>query len=165
MSENYDTLAGVDPTTNPRFKLLPNGQYSEQLTNQVQLFWDPVTQEGRAFFNSAPYLNIGGIYTALQAVPDVLMVDFLDKLGTCYGKGLRDPVTGEPLDGISVAGVSILMSAAFDTEFIARALALAAAAAAAGDSGSSAGSGDTSSGDSGSGSGNASSGTTSSGSG
>jgi len=155
MSENYDSLAGVDPTTNPRFKLLPNGQYSEQLANQVQLFWDPVTQEGRAIFNSQPYLNLGGVYTGLQGVMDVLLIDFINRLGTCYGKGLVDPVTGKPLDDVSVAGVSILMSAAFDIEFAERAAALAAAAAGSGGTGGDSGTG---TGDDGSGSGDASSG-------
>jgi hypothetical protein len=131
MAENFDDLAGVDPATNPRFKLMPNGQYAEQMANQVQLFWDPVTQEGRAIFNSQPYLNLGGTYAELQAVPDILVVDLINKLGTCYGKGLIDPVYQTPLDKISVAGISILMSAAFDIETKARAEAQAAAAAAA----------------------------------
>jgi hypothetical protein len=131
MSDPYDTMAGIDPTTNARFTLLGNGQYSEMISDQVQLFWDPVTGDGRCIFNALPYLNIGGTYTQLGGVMNNLMVDFIDKIGTCYGEGLTDPVTGADLGGISVAGISLIVKAAFDKEYNAAAAAQAAAVAAA----------------------------------
>jgi PKD repeat protein len=130
----------VEAPPNSRFIDMGGGTTAELMSNQVQFFYDPTTQAARAIFNGMPYLNIANTYHALNASPDILHVDFTDKLAKCYAAGLgvpiTDPNTGADLTKISVYGVMILLKVAYDVEVNLReanrlaAIAEAAAAAA-----------------------------------
>lgn len=124
------SLPDNDPTTNARFKLLANGMYSELMSDQVQLFYDPTTGACRAIFNCKNYLDFNGVYRELGGDMKILQVDFSDKFTKSYGAGLVDPVYQTPLDGVSVAGVLLLIKAALDIEWNEEAARIAAAIAA-----------------------------------
>ena len=129
---------------NSRFNQLGNGVVTELISMQTQLFYDPTTQHARAIFNGAPFMEIPQAqgpsqYMAVGSQGDLLHVDFMDKLTDvpCLS-GDFDPVTGAPLDQVSVYGVMIIMKRAYDKyhnqreqERIAAEEAAAAAAAAA----------------------------------
>lgn len=122
----------TDPTTNARFTDMGGGTLSEMMSANIQFFYDPTTFASRAIFNGLPYLEIGSAYHALNAVPDILSVDFTSKMQQCYGAllgTLTDPVTGVDLTKVSVAGVMVLIKTAYDQEYNERAEAIAAALA------------------------------------
>jgi hypothetical protein len=106
---------------NSRFNMLSNGVPTEQISCQTQLFYNPVTQHARAIFNGSAFMALpdanGGPtqYVAVGTENDILHVDFMDKLTDipCVA-GDYDPITGAPLDQISVYGVMVLMKRAYD---------------------------------------------------
>lgn len=127
-------MSDPTPAQNARFIDAGGGTIAEMMSNQVQFFYDPTTGQANAIFNGKPYLSLGDKYVALDQNPDILQVDFSTKITHCYGQHvapLVDPVTGADLTKVSVAGVMMLMKAAYDEEFNQRAAYIAAQLAAA----------------------------------
>ena len=124
-----NTLSNIDPATNARFTDLGDGTYSEMISDQVQLFYNPANESCRAMFNALPFIQLAGKYHTLGGAYDIMEVDFSDKMTKCYGAGLTDPVTGGDLGQVSVGGVMLMIKAAMDTEYNARAEERAAAVA------------------------------------
>lgn len=118
----------VDPATNARFTSMGNGTYSERISDQVQLFYNPTTQETSSVFNNDPYLFLNGTYMKLSGQTDMLRVDFTSKITETFPAGI-DPVTNADLSNISVGGLMTLLKVVFDAEYNARAAANALAAA------------------------------------
>jgi uncharacterized membrane protein YgcG len=158
MSDIYDEMAGVNPATNSRFQLLANGQYSEFISNQVMLLWDPVTDNAAVQFNYLPYLNLAGSYYPMGDERKGLYKSLNTEMATMLGAGLVDPVTGQDLSTVSVAGLAILVKAAFDFYYNQTYPAGTSSSGSGTSSGASGdtSSGDTASGDTGSGSGSSS---------
>lgn len=121
-------MSDPTPAQNARFIDAGGGTIAEMMSNQVQFFYDPTTGQANAIFNGKPYLSLGNKYVALDQNYDILQVDFSSKMTHCYGQHvapLVDPVTGADLTQVSVAGVMMLMKAAYDEEFNQRAATIA----------------------------------------
>lgn len=100
--------------TSARFRDLGNGITGELMADQVQLFYDPTTQQARVIFNGNEYIDVGvQNYLAIGTMHDALEVDLSDKMANCYGGG-TDPVTGIDLSQVSVAGLMIILKVAYD---------------------------------------------------
>jgi len=116
-------VADATPT-NARFIALGNGLVGEMLTHQIQLFYDPTTEEVRAIFNGYVYLFTGDQFRRVGDENDILHVELKDLMGLTPvpPNTLKDPVTGADLSKISVAGVVMIIKAAYDYFFNQRAL-------------------------------------------
>lgn len=105
---------------NSRFNELPNGVITEQISYQTQIFYNPTTQQARCIFNCLPFMTLpnpaGGVsYMQVGADNDILEVDFMDKLTDMVCKpGDVDPISGAPLDQISIYGVQVIIKRALD---------------------------------------------------
>lgn len=116
--------AAADTATNARFIPLGDGLVGEMMTHQIQFFYDPSTEEVRAIFNGYIYLWTGGQFRRVGDENDILHVELKDLMGlTPVPPGtLVDPVTRQDLSKISVAGVILIIKAAYNYFFNQRAL-------------------------------------------
>ena len=113
---------------NSRFKDLGNGSVVETIATQTQLFYDPTTQQARAIFNGATFLDVNGQYVSVGQDIDILRVDFADKMTDRIAvDGDVDPITGADLTQITIAGAMLLIKRAYDHFHNARAAEIAAA--------------------------------------
>jgi hypothetical protein len=128
-------MSDAPAPTNVRFTVIGDGLTTELISNQVQFFYDPTTNEARAIFNSSAYLPVAGSYLAITGTHDVLNVDFTSQFERCYAADsptpVLDPVTGADLTKVSVIGIMSLIKIAFDKEANAREAARLAGIAAA----------------------------------
>jgi len=112
---------------NSRFKDQGNGLTSELIANQIQVFYDPTTQQVRAIFNGAPYLFLNGRYVPLGHEVDILREDITPLLAEIPCEpGDIDPVTGADLSQLSYMGMMIAFKRSFDKLHNARAARIAA---------------------------------------
>lgn len=102
----------TDPVVNPRFADIGGGMQSELIAIQVQLFYDPVTGSARANFNGLPFLTINDTMQALVAVPDILQVDFSNRMTDKVCSG-TDPVSGLDLSDLTIAGFMTGLKSAY----------------------------------------------------
>lgn len=122
------------PDENSRFDVLENGLIIEKIASQIQIFYDPTTQQVRVHFNGTTYLKTGEKYEAINRPNDILTVALNPHITRRMGVGV-DPVTGADLSEISIYGVQLLLKKVYDTfhnehaAAIAETLAAAAAAA------------------------------------
>lgn len=110
---------------NARIRTLAPNILAEMIADQVHLFYDPATGGGYASFQAREVLYVEGVPQAPMGDFDILQVQ-LDAIATqCFGAGLVDPVTGADLAQVSVGGLSVLIKAAYDQLYNARAAAAA----------------------------------------
>lgn len=108
----------TDPATNSRFTDLGANTVSEMLSPMTQLVWNPITGETAVSFQNAPYLYVANTYHQLNSNPSALYVDLAPKIATCYAPAnTMDPITGADLSKISVAGIMMVIKAAYDQEY------------------------------------------------
>lgn len=118
------TGVNVPMTSNARLKDLAPTVVSEQIGNYITFRYDVTTGAAHISFSSQSFTFVKG-----QALPsaslltDVLDLNFGNVQTRCFGVGLKDPVTGIDLDGISGAGLMIVVKNAFDILYNERALA------------------------------------------
>lgn len=116
-------------TTNARIRTIAPNVRAEMIAEQTHLFYDPTTGGGYVSFQAREHLIVGddvqapmGDYDILQAqVPDILPLQFAPA-------GTLDPVTGADLSQVSAAGMMVVIKAAYDALYAARAAAQAVAA-------------------------------------
>lgn len=117
---------------NSRFTPLGDGQYSELVATQVQMFYNPGTTSARANFVGKPFIFLGGKYHPIGEGMDILEVNLEGRMTEIPAKpGDIDPVTGFALDNVSVMGVLGILKRFYDTEHNANAARIAAAIEAA----------------------------------
>lgn len=123
MESTMNARAAAAPT-DARFIQLGDGLIGEMMTHQIQLFYDPTTEEVRAIFNGYVYLFTGNQFRRVGDENDILHVELKGMMGmTPVPPGtLTDPVTGADLSKISVAGVVMIIKAAYSYFFNQRAL-------------------------------------------
>ena len=119
----------MDNTSNARIRTLAPGITAEMIAEQTHLFYDPSTGGGYASFQARECLYVDGQHQAPMGDYDILLVQIGDIGAQQFGGGLVDPVTGADLSTISTAGLMVIIKAAYDALYNARAVALAAAAA------------------------------------
>lgn len=97
----------------PRIEVLTNGITREAIAEQTHLFYEPATQSARVAFQYRPNLYLDGVHSG--AAGDYGVVETtVDAIATqSFGEGLVDPVTGRDLGTVSVAGIILLIKAAF----------------------------------------------------
>lgn len=105
-----------NPTGNARFIDLGEGLLGEMMTHQIQLFYDPTTEKVRVIFNGYIYILTGNVYRKVGDENDILHVDLAEMMGLTPvpPNTLVDPVTGTDLSKVSVAGVVLIIKAAYD---------------------------------------------------
>lgn len=119
-----DTQLPTPP--NARMVDLGGGLFAEMMADQSQLFFDPTTENVRAIFNGQPYLKTGDVYRRVGDKNDILHVDLKD-LMALRPAPFRDPITGADMSNVTVAGVMLIMKAAYDYFYNKRAMELAEA--------------------------------------
>lgn len=117
------------PVPNARFIDIGGGVTAEYMAHTSQFTFNPNTDGVRVIFNSHPYIVAGAQYHRVGDVNDILHVDLKNMMTMRPAEGVRDPVTGMDLSGVSVAGVLLIVKGAFNFFFNKRALELAQAAA------------------------------------
>lgn len=115
-------------TSNPRIRVIADGITAEMIAEQTHLFYDPTTGGGYVSFQAREHLIVGNDVQAPLGDFDILQVQLPDVATLKFGAGLVDPVTGQDLSNISGAGQTLLMKAAYDQLFAARAASAATAA-------------------------------------
>ena len=103
------------PATNSRFKDMGGGHIAETIAHQVQIFYDPTTQQARVNFNAAPYILMGDTYRRIGLEQEILEQDLSNLLHLrLIPEGIKDPVTGFDLSQVSLFGVHLIHKFAFD---------------------------------------------------
>lgn len=105
----------VELPNNSRFRDMGGGNIAEIIAHQVQIFYDPTTQQARALFNSAPYMQMGQVWRRIGTEQEILTQDLSHLMHLrLIPPGIKDPITGFDLSNISVMGVNIIHKMAFD---------------------------------------------------
>ena len=98
---------------NPRTETIANGIDREMIAENTYLFYNPETQAATVRFQSRPHLfqdekwlSIGGDWYNL----DKTVFEIAPRT---FGAGLVDPVTNADLSEVSVAGIVLLIKAAY----------------------------------------------------
>lgn len=115
-------------TTNARIRSIASGVTAEMIAEQTHLFYDPATGGGYVSFQAREHLIVGADVQAPMGNYDILQAQIPDMLPHCFGVGLVDPVTGADLSKVSAGGLMLVIKAAYDQLYNARAAAAAAAA-------------------------------------
>jgi len=91
---------------------------TEQIADNIQFTYNPLTQAGAFAFTSRQFVYVNGQPQSLSGTsPHTLQVDASTVLTEKFGVGLADPVTGMDLSNLSVAGVDVFIKNAFDILF------------------------------------------------
>lgn len=106
---------------NARIKTLAPGITGEMIAEQVHMFYNPVDSTGSVSFQARQCLYVNGAYQAPMGDFDILQVKIADVATLQFAKGLKDPITGADLTGISVAGLMTIIKAGYDALYNARA--------------------------------------------
>lgn len=102
--------------TSLRFEDLGGGNFLEALAPNINLEWDPMTNGGTVTFHVQKYLMKDGVLRSdMTGGYDTIRVPINDMITRCHATGLVDPVTNQPLGYVSVAGLMLIIKAAFDT--------------------------------------------------
>lgn len=110
-------------TTNARIRTIADGITAEMIAEQTHLFYDPTTGGGYVSFQAREHLIVGTDVQAPMGDYNILQVQVAGLLPVCFGAGATDPVTGTDLSQVSAAGVMIILKAAYDHLYNARAAA------------------------------------------
>jgi hypothetical protein len=88
---------------------------SEQVAEVVTFSYNALTQGASLSFQSRAYMYVNAEPQQMAGTsPDYLSQAVNEAMEIeCFGIGLRDPVTGEDLSGVSTAGVGLIIKAAF----------------------------------------------------
>jgi hypothetical protein len=96
-----------------RIREVSNGITAEAISEQTHLFYDPSTKLARVVFQYRDNLYTGDTLIGPSGDWGTLSYSITELVGMPLGVGLVDPVTEQPLDNVSAAGVSLLIKAAF----------------------------------------------------
>lgn len=105
--------------TNTRFEPIDTGEVQfEVAAPEIFIAWNPQVQDGAVTFNHAKYLMING--EIRYDVPCIrngsITAPIAANFARCFvPAGITDPVTGAPLNGISLAGIMVYAKYMFDT--------------------------------------------------
>jgi len=116
-------------TPNARIRNIATGVTAEMIAEQTHLFYEPQTGGGYVSFQAREHLIVGTDVQAPMGDYNILQVQVPDLLPHCFGAGLTDPVTGADLSQVSAGGLMLVIKAAYDQLYNAKAAADAAAAA------------------------------------
>lgn len=87
----------------------------EQVAEVVIFSYNALTQAASFNFQSRPYMYINGEPQPMAgSSQNSLQQDMASVIEDCFARGLRDPVTGADLSGVSTAGVAVIIKSAFD---------------------------------------------------
>ncbi|HWX66044.1 MAG TPA: hypothetical protein VNZ27_06375 [Rhodanobacter sp.] len=125
-------------TDNARIRTIAPTVTGEMIAEQVHLFYDPTTGGGYVSFQAREVLHVGGVPSQPMGDFDILQAQIADIATHAFGAGLVDPITGADLSTVSTGGIALLIKAAYDQLFNARAVARVAAAQAEADAASAA---------------------------
>jgi hypothetical protein len=105
-----------NPSNNSRFVDMGGGYIAEKIASQVQVFYNPTTQQCRAVFSGSPYILMGTTYQRIGDIPAEALSQDLTYIMPLrlVPAGVRDPVTGADLSQISIAGAAIFHKFAYD---------------------------------------------------
>ena len=139
MSTPAPTPAPSVPMTGPvtiynaRINDLAPTVVTEQITDNIQFVYNPLTEAASFNFMSRQYVYVSGAPQQLAGTNmNMLQQDADAVIEECFGLGLADPVTGTDLSKVSVAGIMTIVKNAFDILYNRRAQIQAAANEAAG---------------------------------
>ena len=105
----------LNPSNNSRFKDMGGGHIAESIAHQVQIFYNPTTQQARVTFNGAPYILMGDVYRRIGLEQEILEQDLSSLLHLrLIPPGVLDPVTGFDLSNVSLYGVHLIHKMAYD---------------------------------------------------
>lgn len=96
-----------------RFTDLGAGMTSEMIGTNIQITYDPATQAASVNFTGKPYVQINGVYHSIGSNSQSVGANLSDKLAATYGSG-TDPVTGADLSKVSIAGLMVIIKAAYN---------------------------------------------------
>ena len=101
---------------NARFEPIEGEAEFETMAPETVLYWDPVTGHSSAYFRTQKYLKVDGVIRGdVPGIPTGgISLDITNNLHQLYGEGLLDPITGVPVDNVSVGGLMVLIKRAFD---------------------------------------------------
>lgn len=100
---------------NSRFIDMGSGFTAEMISTQVQVFYNPTTMAVKAVFNGAPYILMGQTYQRIGENQEVITQDLSNLMYLrLVPPGIKDPVTGADLSGLSIAGAMIYHKYAYD---------------------------------------------------
>jgi hypothetical protein len=89
---------------------------SERIGDSIGFTYDVLTQAAQFTFNSRPYIYVSGAPLPIAGTSTSALVQNVNEIQeVCFGNGLADPVTQADLSKVSVAGLEIIVKAAFDT--------------------------------------------------
>jgi hypothetical protein len=97
----------------PRIETLAAGITREIIAEQTHLFYDPMTKDVSVSFQYRPSIFMGDDCQGPAGDWSVLGKRLADVAERTFGTGLIDPITNEPLDHVSGAGIVTLIKAAF----------------------------------------------------
>lgn len=107
---------------NARFVDMGGGNIAEYISFQIQMNYNPTTQHVRVVFNGAPYILMGTAYQKIGEKQDILEADLTGLEGMrLIPQGVKDPVTGMDLSGLSIGGLILAHKMAYDYFFNIRA--------------------------------------------
>lgn len=112
-------------TDNARIRTIATGVTAEMIAEQTHLFYDPATGGGYVSFQAREHLIVGTDVQSPMGDYNILQAQVTDLLPVCFGAGATDPVTGADLSQVSAAGVMVILKAAYDQLYNARAAAQA----------------------------------------
>lgn len=119
----------TDPAPNARIRAIASGVSAEMIAEQTHLFYNAATGEGTVSFQAREHLIVGAEVQAPMGDYDILQAQITAIMPVKFGVGMSDPVSGADLSSITTAGIMVLIKAAYDQLYNARAEAAAAAAA------------------------------------
>ena len=107
---------------NARFVDMGGGNIAEFISFQIQMGYNPTTQDVRVVFNGAPYILMGTTYQKIGEKQDILEANLTGlEAMRLIPQGVKDPVTGWDMSGLSIAGLVLAHKMAYDYFFNLRA--------------------------------------------
>lgn len=108
--------------SNARFVDMGGGNIAEYISFQIQMSYNPTNQFVRVLFNGAPYILMGDTYQKIGEKQDILEANLTGlEAMRLIPQGIKDPVTGMDMSGLSIGGLILAHKMAYDYFFNVRA--------------------------------------------
>lgn len=111
----------TDTPQNARLRNIAPNVLAEMIAEQTHLFYDPVTGGGYVSFQAREHLVVDNEVQAPMGDYNILQAQIPALLPLRFGAGLVDPVTGADLSQVSAGGLMLVIKAAYDQLYNARA--------------------------------------------
>jgi len=112
-----DNAIYVEPTpaNNSRFTDLGGGHTSEMIAVDVHIRYDPNSQNSQVLFMGCPHVMLGDLYRRVGTEQEPIGLELAQFMTLQpLPPGTLDPVTGQDISGISMAGIGMVIKGVYN---------------------------------------------------